>query len=65
MIYYTLPGDTFSSLVGKRLAEISAPTIDAAAEWLAYRNPHLLRSNLPSGTAYSVIPWQRGGIIYA
>ena len=66
MIFYTLPGDTFSSILGQHHIAIGAPDLDSAAEWLAYTNPHLLRAGGPqSGAAYAIVAWQPRGIIYA
>ena len=66
MRYYALPGDTFSSICGKHYSAIAAPTLDAAAEWLAYTNPHLLAAGgVLAGTEYVILPYHAGGVIYA
>ena len=66
MIYYTLPGDTFSSVLGKHLAGIGAPDIDTAAAWLAYTCPGLLAARGPApGTPYAILSYVAGGVVYA
>lgn len=65
MTYYTLPGDTLSSIAAKRWAELAAPDLDAGVDWLCFTNPQLLVADIPEGTAYTITPWQSGGIRYA
>ena len=66
MLYYTLPGDTLSSIVGRHWVAIAAPTVDLAAEWVAYRNPELLRAGGPTaGQAYYIDAYQAGAVVYA
>lgn len=65
MTYYTLPGDTLSSIAYKRWAELNAPNLDAGVDWLVFTNPQLLVPIIPDGTAYTVLPYQGGGLRYA
>lgn len=64
MTYYTLPGDTLSSIAYKHWDEMGAPTLDDGVAWLCFVNPHLLEPDIATGTAYTIMGWQAGGLIY-